>query len=72
MSNTVNETNRRVAMKASELIAILQKRIAENGDLEITINTQDGGSYDLRYEDDISIIERTCKDGSKVKMFEIS
>jgi len=71
MSNTVNETNRRVAMKASELIAILQKRIAENGDLEITVSTQDGGSYDLRSENDINIIEWTRMDGSKVKMFEI-
>lgn len=58
-------------MKASELIAILQKKVAENGDLEISVNTQDGASYDLHSEDDINVVEWTRKDGSKVKTIEI-
>ncbi len=58
-------------LKASELIAILQKKVAENGDLEISVNTQDGASYDLHSEDDINIVEWTRKDGSKVKTIEI-
>jgi len=63
--------NSKTPLKASELIAILQKKIAENGDLEISVNTQDGASYDLHSEDDINIVEWTRKDGSKVKTIEI-
>ena len=63
--------NSKTPLKASELIAILQKKIAENGDLEISVNTQDGASYDLHSEDDINIVEWTHKDGSKVKTIEI-
>ena len=58
-------------MKAGELIAILQKQIAENGDLEISINTQNGALYDLHSEDDVSIFEYNREDGSKVKMIVI-
>ncbi len=63
--------NSKTPLKASELIAILQKKVAENGDLEISVNTQDGASYDLHFEDDINIVEWTRKDGSKVKTIEI-
>ena len=63
--------NSKTTLKASELIAILQKKVAENGDLEISVNTQDGASYDLHSEDDINIVEWTRKDGSKVKTIEI-
>lgn len=32
-------------MKASKLIEILKDRIAKHGDLEVSCDTQDGGSY---------------------------
>ena len=67
----MDNTKSAKVMKASELIAILQKKVAENGDLEISVNTQDGASYDLHSEDDINIVEWTRKDGSKVKTIEI-
>ena len=63
--------NSKTPLKASELIAILQKKIAENGDLEISINTQDGASYDLHSEDDINIVEWSCKEGTTYKTIEI-
>lgn len=63
--------NSKTPLKASELIAILQKKVAENGDLEISVNTQDGASYDLHSEDDINIVEWTRKDGSTYKTIEI-
>lgn len=58
-------------LKASELIAALQKLIAEYGDLEVTVNTQEGASYNLHSEDDISIVEWICPDNSKLKTIEI-
>lgn len=58
-------------LKASELVAILQKKIAEEGDLEITVNTQDGTSYDLYSADDVHVITWTRPDGSKTKTIEI-
>ena len=67
----MDNTKSAKVMKASELIAILQKKVAENGDLEISVNTQDGASYNLYSEDDINIVEWTRKDGSKVKTIEI-
>ena len=67
----MDNTKSAKVMKASELIAILQKKVAENGDLEISVNTQDGASYDLHSEDDINVVEWTRKDGSKVKTIEI-
>ena len=67
----MDNTKSAKVMKASELIAILQKKVAENGDLEISVNTQDGASYDLHSEDDINIVEWTRKDSSKMKTIEI-
>lgn len=67
----MDNTRSAKVMKASELIAVLQKKVAENGDLEISVNTQDGASYDLHSEDDINVVEWTRKDGSKVKTIEI-
>ena len=58
-------------LKASELIALLQKKIAEHGDLEITVNTQEGSSYSLYDEDCVEKIEWTRKDGSKIATLEI-
>ena len=60
------------SLKASELVEILQKKIAEHGDLEITVNTQDGGFYRLFNEDCIQKIEWTnTKDGTKTATLEI-
>lgn len=58
-------------LKASELVAILQKKIAEVGDLEISVNTQDGGSYSLYSEEDVNIVPWTTAVGSTVKTIEI-
>ena len=61
----------RQALKASVVINRLQELVAEHGDLEITVDTQEGAAYALFCTDDIEVIECTCKDGSKVKMIEI-
>jgi len=58
-------------LKASDVIKRLQELVAEHGDLEITVDTQDGASYDLHSENDINVVEWTRKDGSKVKTIEI-
>lgn len=58
-------------LKASELVAILQKKIAEHGDLEVTVDTQEGGSYSLYSEDCVHKVEWTRKDGSKISTLEI-
>ena len=61
----------RTPLKARDVIKRLQELVAENGDLEITVDTQEGAAYALYSVDDIEVIEATCKDGSKVKMIEI-
>ena len=54
------------SLKASELVTILQNKIAEHGDLEITVNTKNGGFYRLFNKDCIHKIEWTnTKDGTK-------
>ena len=58
-------------LKASELIALLQKKIAEVGDIEITVNTQEGASYSLYSEEDVNVIPWTRPDGSIHKTIEI-
>ena len=58
-------------LKASQLVAILQKRIEEFGDLEISVNTQEGGSYSLYGAEDVSLLTWTAKDGTKVNTLEI-
>ena len=61
----------RKAMKASELVAALQKRIEQYGDLEISINTQDGGSYSLYGLEDIRPMSGTAEDGQPGEWLEI-
>ena len=61
----------RTPLKASDVIKRLQALVVENGDLEISVDTQEGAAYALYSADDIEIIECTCKDGSKVKLIEI-
>ena len=58
-------------LKASDLVRILQKKIKESGDLEINVNTQDGGGYGLYSEDDVKVIDAVTSDGSEVKLIEI-
>ena len=43
-------------MTVSELIKVLSKMQTKHGDLEITVNTQDGGMYSLYSEEDIHLI----------------
>ena len=60
------------SLKASELVAILQNKIAENGDLEITVNTKNGGFYRLFNKDCVQKIEWTnTTDGTKTATLEI-
>ena len=58
--------NSRKAMKASELVAALQKRIEQFGDLEISVSTQDGSAYSLLGIEDISVVSSIAKDGKLV------
>lgn len=63
--------NSRKAMKASDLVAALQKRIEQFGDLEITVNTQDGAAYRLFGIEDITVVTYTTKDGKHIDKLEI-
>jgi len=65
------QMNNRKAMKASELVAALQKRIEQFGDLEILVSTQDGASYMLYGIEDISVITSFSKTGQCIERFEI-
>ena len=57
---------------ASQLVAILQKRIEEFGDLVVSVNTQDGGSYYLYGPEDVSLVTWTDKsNGTQVSTLEI-
>lgn len=69
---TTNQiTKMKQRMKASELVKILQKCIKEAGDLEISINTQDGGSYGLYREDSVGVVECNTKNGNTIRVIEI-
>lgn len=61
----------KTCLKASELVAILQKRIAEHGDLEITVDSHDGASYDLYGEDAVQLIVGHDREGKEVRWLEI-
>ena len=63
--------NGKVPMKASELVAALQKRIAQFGDLEISVSTQDGAAYSLLGIEDINVVTSFTKDGKRVEKLEI-
>lgn len=71
MEDAKTTKNKKTSLKASELIAILQKKIAEVGDLEISVNTQEGASYSLYSEEDVNVIPWTTKDGTVRKTIEI-
>lgn len=71
MEDTKTTKTKKIPLKASELVAILQKKIAEVGDLEITVNTQEGASYSLYSEEDVNVIPWTMPDGSVNKTIEI-
>lgn len=68
-TNQITEMKNR--MKASELVELLQKCIKEAGDLEISINTQDGGSYGLYSEDSVGVVEYNTKNSNVVRVIEI-
>ena len=70
-STTNQITKMKQRMKASELVKLLQKCIKEAGDLEISINTQDGGSYGLYSEDSVGVVECNTKNGNAVRVIEI-
>jgi hypothetical protein len=58
-------------MTVSKLIEILSKLKEKEGDLTVLVNTQDGGSYGLYSEDDISVVTWFDNDGSKIDVIEI-
>ena len=69
---TTNQiTKMKNRMKASELVKLLQKCLKEAGDLEISINTQDGGSYGLYSEDSVGVVEYNTKNGNAIRVIEI-
>ena len=70
-STTNQITKMKNRMKASELVKLLQKCIKEAGDLEISINTQDGGSYGLYSEDSVGVVEYNTKNGNAIHVIEI-
>lgn len=71
MEDAKTTKTKKIPLRASELVAILQKKIAEVGDLEITVNTQEGASYSLYSEEDVNVIPWTMPDGSVNKTIEI-
>lgn len=71
MEDAKTTKTKKIPLKASELIAILQKKIAEVGDVEIMVNTQEGASYSLYSEEDINVIPWTKPDGTIYKTIEI-
>jgi hypothetical protein len=58
-------------MTVSELIKVLSKMQAEHDDLEISVNTQEGGSYSLYSEEDVHLEAYYDKSGNKIPMIEI-
>ena len=71
MEDVKTTKSRKIPLSASELIVILQKKIAEVGDVEITVNTQEGASYSLYSEEDVNVIPWTKPDGTIQKTIEI-
>jgi hypothetical protein len=58
-------------MTVSELIKVLSKMQAEHGDLEISVNTQEGGSYSLYSEEDVHLLHYYDIFGNEIPMIEI-
>jgi hypothetical protein len=58
-------------MTVSELIKVLSKMQAEHGDLEISVNTQEGSSYSLYSEVDVQLAHYYDKFGTEIQMIEI-
>lgn len=58
-------------MTVSELIKVLSKMQAEYGDLEISVNTQEGASYSLYSEEDVHLELYYDKVGNEIQMIEI-
>lgn len=58
-------------MTVSELIKVLSKMQSEHGDLEISVNTQEGASYSLYSEEDIQLVHYYDKSGTEIQMIEI-
>lgn len=71
MEDIKTTKTKKIPLKASELVAILQKKIVEVCDLEISVNTQEGASYSLYSEEDVNVIPWTTPDGSVNKTIEI-
>ena len=61
----------KTGIKASELVKILEQKIKQYGDLKIIVNTQDGGSYNLYGEDDVSVTDSYAADGTCYQSLEI-
>lgn len=58
-------------MTVSELIKVLSKMQAEFGDLEISVNTQEGASYSLYSDEDVHLELYYDKSGNEIHTIEI-
>jgi hypothetical protein len=58
-------------MTVSELINVLSKMQATHGDLEISVNTQEGSTYSLHSEEDVQLVHYYDKFGTEIPMIEI-
>ena len=58
-------------MTVSKLIEVLSKMQAKHGDLQISVNTQDGSSYSLYSEEDVKLIHCYNIFGNEIRMIEI-
>lgn len=61
----------RKPVTVSELIKILSKMQTKYGDIEISVNTQEGGSYSLYSKEDIQIAKWYNKSGNVKQTIEI-
>ena len=57
-------------MTVSELIKVLSKMQAEHGDLEISVNAQECGTYSL-YSEDVKLAHCYDRFGNETSMIEI-
>ena len=58
-------------LTVSELIKVLSDMQAEHGDLEISVNTQEGGSYSLYSDADVQLVHYYDMFGNEIPTIEI-
>lgn len=58
-------------MTVSKLIKVLSKMQAKHGDLEISVNTQEGAAYSLWSDEDVHLERYYDKFGNEIQKIEI-